>query len=405
MLEIRMFGGFSIKYRGADVSDAINRSKRLRAMLAYLIAHQGREISQGEIIEALWQDDEIENPANTLKTILHRLRSALSGLGIANVASCISYRRGAYAWTPCVPCYVDAHEFEKTFSEAEASKKDGERRAQLYAEAAALYKGGFLPKNALDPWVVPLDGYYRSKFITAVNSAADYFLEHGRASDVVPLCRGAVNVDPYEEHFHSSLIRALIADGRQQQALEHYDYVSALFFNKFGVNLSGELTELYKEVVKSSNKTETNLSVIIDGLREDSVDSGCFYCEYEPFRTIYRLEARSAARSGQVVYICLLTLSDARGKKPKPGTLAKSMDRLRETVIQTLRHGDLFTRYSVNQYLVMLPATSFETGNMVMRRVAAAFRRENGRGTTVLSYTLQPIVPAALEAARLSDIL
>jgi two-component SAPR family response regulator len=400
VLEIRMFGGFFIKNGAADISGSINRSKRLRAMLAYLIANAGREVSQSELIDALWPEEEVENPANTLKTILHRLRAALSGLGLgeAEAASCVSYKRGAYAWTPCVPAFVDAHEFDRLCAEADACAGDGEKRARLCVRAAGLYKGGFLPKSAHDSWAVPLDGYYRSKFVGAVCFAADYLLASGRAQEVIPLCRGGIKIEPYEEHFHSCLIRALVDAGHQQQALEHYDYVTELFFAKFGVNLSRELTDLYKEVVKSSKNTESNLSVIIESLKEDSGDAGCFYCEYEPFRTIYRLEARAAARSGQVVYICLLTLSRAKGRDPKESTLARSMERLRGTVMQTLRHGDLFTRYSVSQYLVMLPATSFESGDMVMRRVSDAFRRDNPRAPVVLSYTLQPIVPAAFDA-------
>jgi DNA-binding SARP family transcriptional activator len=394
-----MFGEFSIKNNanGVDVSESINRSKRLRAMLAYLVSHSGHEVSQDELIDALWPDENIENPANTLKTILHRLRNALSGLGIKNAAKCVSYKRGAYAWTPNEPTFVDALEFDKLCIEADTTPYGDEQRAMLYLRAAELYKGGFLPKNTLDHWVVPLEGYYRSKFVGAVCFTADYLLAKGRYAEVIPLCRNGVKIDPYEEHFHYCLIRALIYAGHQQQALEQYDYVTELFFNKFGVNLSGELTELYKEVVKSSKSPESNLSVIIDDLKESAGEVGCFYCEYEPFRTIYRLEARAAARSGQVVYICLLTLADAKGKKPKAATVSKFMERLRETVLQTLRHGDLFTRYSINQFLVMLPATSFETGDMVMRRVSDAFRRENARTSVILTYTLQPIMPTALE--------
>jgi DNA-binding SARP family transcriptional activator len=403
VLEIRMFGEFTIKYKEFDISDTINRSKRLRTMLAYLITHKGREVSQDDLIEVLWPDEEIENPANTLKTILHRVRAAIAQLGVENGQSFITYQRGAYSWAPTVPCFVDVHEFERLSTEAERCVADEERRAELYKSAAQLYRGDFLPKNSLDFWVVPLGSYYRSKFIKAVCEASDYLASNGRNEEVIPLCRNGINIDPYEEYFHLNLIRALIASGHQQQAIDHYDYVTDLFFNKFGVNPSHELTALYKDVVKSSKKTEVNLRVIIDDLKEDVVDSGCFYCEYEPFRTIYQLEARSAARSGTVVYVCLLTLSDARGNKPKQSVLNKSMDKLRTTIMLLLRHGDLFTRYSVNQYLVMLPTTSFETGNMVMRRISDAFRRENPKLPAVLSYTLHPIIPAALAQQSVLD--
>jgi tetratricopeptide (TPR) repeat protein len=231
-------------------------------------------------------------------------------------------------------------------------------------------------------------------FTKAVCCAADYLASVGRNEELIPLCQNAIKIDPYEEYFHQSLIRALIAAGRPQQAMEHYDYVNELFFSKFGVNPSHELTALYKDIVKYSKKSEVNLRVIIDELKEDTDNTGCYYCEFEPFRVIYQLEARAAARTGLVVYVCLLTLSDARGNQPKLAVLNKAMEKLRGTITSSLRQGDLFTRYSVNQYLAMLPATSFETSDMVMRRIVNCFRRENPKIPAIISYTIHPIIPA-----------
>ena len=396
MLEIRMLGEFSIKYGDADISGIINRSKRLRTLFAYLITHSNREVSQDELIDVLWPDENIENPANTLKTILHRARSAVSELGVENAHSYISYRRGAYSWTPIEPCLVDIHEFERLCLSGEKSSRDNTSKIENIIKAIELYKGDFLPKNALDHWVIPLFSYYRTRFTTAVHDATTYFTAAGRNEEIIPLCQKGITIDPYEEYFHQSLILAYVATGRQQQAMEHYDYVTALFFNKFGVNPSQELTALYREVVKSSQKTEANLRIIIEDLKEEQAGAGCFYCEYEPFRTIYQLEARAAARSGQVVYICLITISNTQGEQAKNKAFTKIMAKLKETITLNLRHGDLFTRYSVNQYLTMLPTTSFESSDRVMKRIADTFRRENPRSPVVLSYMLHPVVPPEL---------
>jgi len=397
VLEIRMLGEFSIKNGNADISGTINRSKRLRTLFAFLITNNHREVSQDELIDILWPDENIENPANTLKTILHRARTAVAALGVENAHSYISYRRGAYSWTPDEPCFVDIHEFDRLCSFGEKSGKDNAGRIENLVNAIELYKGDYLPKNSLDHWVVPLFSYYRTKFATAVHDTTTYFASVGRHEDIIPLCQKGIIIDPYEEYFHQTLILAYVATGRQQQAMEHYDYVTALFFNKFGVNPSPQLTALYREVVKSSQKTEANLRVIIQDLREEQAGAGCFYCEYEPFRTIYQLEARAAARSGQVVYICLLTLSSAQDEQIKNKAFTKAMTKLKETITLTLRHGDLFTRYSVNQYLVMLPTTSFESSDRVIKRIADTYRRENPRSPVVLTYMLHPVVPPELD--------
>lgn len=400
MLEIRMLGDFSIKTKNADISDMINRSKRLRAMLAFLIANQNREVSQEALVEVLWPNEDIENPANTLKTILHRARTALGELGIKDAAKCITYRRGAFSWTPTVPCFVDIAEFERLFAQAEAGDVTPDERAELYLQAAALYTGDFLPKNALEMWAIPLSGYYRTRFITAVCNAADYLISCNRYEEVVPLCRQSITIDPYEEHFHMCLIRALVACGNRRQAVEHYDYVTALFFGKFGITPSQELTALYTEIVRTSREPEINLRLIVEDLAEKDANRGCFFCEYEQFRTVYRLEARAAARNGQVVYICLMTIADALGHQPKLPVLNRAMERLKGTVTSSLRNGDVFTRYSVNQYLAMLPTNSFESSDSVMRRISDTFRRDNPKLAVILSYSLHPVIPAELAGER-----
>jgi DNA-binding SARP family transcriptional activator len=393
MLKISMLGEFSMKYGENDISDTINRSKKMRTLLTYLITFKEREVSQDELIEALWPDESIDKPANTMKTMLHRARAALKQLGIDSGHELISYKSGAYAWTPSVPCSVDVDEFSKLLDEAEKSGISEEERADYLIAACSVYKGDFLPKNSFDMWVVPMASYFRSKYLHAACTAADLLEAQKRYDDVVSLCQSAVAIDPYEEYLHRALIRALVAAGRQQQAMAHYDYVTELFFSRFGITPTAELTALYKDIVKTSKKVETNLTVILDSLAENENDKGCYFCEYEFFRNIYQLEARSAARTGQVVYVCLLSVGDARGHQPQQNVLNRAMFKLREVVTLSLRHGDVFTRYSVCQYLVMLPTNSYETGSMVMRRICDRFRRENPKMPVVLSHALMPVVP------------
>lgn len=48
----------------------------------------------------------------------------------------------------------------------------------------------------------------------------------------------------------------MLDTGAQQAALTHYEYVVDLFYSEFGINLSDALTDLYKEIIKTSNGIE-----------------------------------------------------------------------------------------------------------------------------------------------------
>ena len=141
---------------------------------------------------------------------------------------------------------------------------------------------------------------------------------------------------------------------------------------------------------------EMNLEIIKEKLAEEP-SAGCFYCEFEFFKAIYRLEARSAARTGQSVYIGLLTLMNASGNDlPNQKTMNRVMDALYSTIRRTLRRGDIFTRYSLNQYLIMLPTTTFETSNMVMERLKRAYRKEFPNTPVQLIGRTTPVTPDEL---------
>ena len=116
ILKVNMLGEFSITYGDNVINDGINRSKKLWMLLQYLITFHKREISQNELIELLWPNEEATNPANTLKTLSYRVRSMLEELGFEDGSKLVVYRRGTYAWDPPMPCVIDVEIFDELCS-------------------------------------------------------------------------------------------------------------------------------------------------------------------------------------------------------------------------------------------------------------------------------------------------
>ena len=393
-IKVNMLGEFSISYGGKIINDQLNRSKKLWTLLEYLIFFRKREVSQNELIELLWPEgEEVTNPANTLKTLLYRVRAMVEELGFVDGSQVVVYRRGAYAWSPSIPSEIDIETFDELCAKAEMPNVSKNERLEHMMNAIRIHKGDFLPKSELESWVVPINTYYRSQYVKLVSRTIELLQDAGRDEDIIDVCQKAIIIDPYEELFHLSMINSLVNTGKQQQALSHYGYVMELFFNKFGITPSEELTTLYKKVVKTSNHTEFDLRVIKDNLQEEHIGSGCFFCEYEFFKNIYQLEARTAARTGQSVFLCLITVSGISNKKLEQKLLNKTMEKLKDVISHSLRSGDVFTRYSVSQYLTMIPTTNYENGNMVMQRILKTFRKENAKSPVILKYTLQPLSP------------
>ncbi|MBR6637264.1 MAG: SARP family transcriptional regulator, partial [Lachnospiraceae bacterium] len=123
--------------------------------------------------------------------------------------------------------------------------------------------------------------------------------------------------------------------------------------------------------------------------------TGAFYCEYEFFKDIYRLEARSAERTGNSIYLCLMTITTPSGNQPPLNNLNKAMDKLKTCIFNSLRSSDIFSRYSVSQYILMLPTTSYESGERVLKRIAGEFQKANSNDRIILQYKLQPLEPVS----------
>ncbi len=394
VLKIRMLGEFSISYKNKSVNDQNSRSKKLWTLLEYLITFRDKAVSQNELIDLLWAEDEtIENPTNTLKTILYRVRALLDELDYIDSKRIITYSRGTYAFNPSIPVEVDVDQFEEHCKASALPGLSVSEKTDALIQAVTIYKGDFLPKSAHEPWAVPINTYYHSMYVNAVLEVISLLSDEARWEEILEICQRAISIDTYIEPFHQYLIRALMETNQQQAAISHYDYVTNLFYTQLGISPSEELAALYKLVKQTSNDTELDLNIIKKTLREQEEITGAFYCEYEFFKDLYRIEARSSARNGQSICIALLTVTDQYGGKPSQKVLNNAMRMLAEAVQCSLRRGDIYTRYSISQFLVMISTVSFESGTMVIERILKKFRTEHPKATIRINYKLQPLDP------------
>ena len=388
---IQMLGGFSITIGPNSISDKNNRSKKPWMLLEYLIAFRDRELSQNELIDLLWPEDDSDNPAGALKTLMFRVRKLLADLNFTD-REMIIQRRGTYAWNPDLGCTVDIDVFETLCNQAHDEKLSNPEKIQCYLDAIEVYKGDFLPKSSLEPWVIPLNTYYHTLYLKVVHEVTDLLAQTEHYDTIVEICQHALQIEAFDEPLHYKLINALYKSGNSHGALEQYNNTMNQFLNQFGITPSDELKSLYKEITKTSKSVTTDISIIKENLREDSRMPGAFFCEYEFFKDIYRLECRAAERSGDSLFLCLFTLSTAKGDVPPLKHLSRAMETLKYAIQYSLRRGDVFSRYSVSQYILILPTATYENAEMVMKRATNRFHKEYPRKDIFLSYSAQPLL-------------
>lgn len=394
IVKVQMLGGLNLYVDGSPLSDKSERSKQLKSLLAYLLIRRFDHVSQERLIQVLWPEENSDNPANALKNLIYRLRQLLIKNDLLKDIECINCKGGTYSWNNEITCTIDAEELDNLCKEAADLHQTSSVRIEKYLKALNLYKGGFLSDFCYDEWVIPLTSYYQNIYMTCLYEAVQLLILEERYNDIVNICEQALANEPYEESIHEILLKALVKLGKKNKALEHYEYISQKFYKDLGVKLSQSIRDLHKELVKSLNNVETDLSVIKDELQETNQFGGAFFCDYEIFKHLFRLEARTAERAGQSVFICLMTIAGSQTMMPTKEVLLSAMERLKEVVMKSLRKGDVFSRFSTAQYVLMLPTTSYENGEMVLNRILDNFKKAYKNPNIKVKVTLEPIVSA-----------
>lgn len=390
VVRIQTLGQFSVSIGGNSIDNKANQAKKPWSILQYLITFRNRDITSNELIELIWSDDQSANPGGALKTLVFRSRKLLEPLGIPP-QNLVIQRRGSYAWNPEYQTLVDADEFEALCLRA-AAEGTGEEQLSLYRQAIDLYKGDFLPKSSWEPWVVPISARYHSLYLQAVHKVIELLTSFGDWEEIAGLCEKAIRIEPFDEDLHYSRIYALYSAGKQSQALEHYKQTIDSFYNEFSITPSERLKDLYKIIRDEEHGVTTDLSIIQESMQEQQKADGAYYCEYSVFRDIYQLEQRAIERTGDSIYLCLLTVRTANGELPKASVMVRAMDALGRAISGSLRRWDVYARYSIAQYIVLLPTASYENGCSVMKRIAASFKKEYTRKDLAINYSLQSVL-------------
>ena len=389
---VKTLGGFSITVDGKEISDNNNQSKKPWSLLEYLVVFQKKDISVNELIETIWPDDPGVNPGGALKTLMFRSRKLLDPLGIPPQRLLVQ-QRGSYSWTQDIPTVMDIDQFEAICLQVLGSTSDtGDQTLSLCLEGLSLYKGDFLPKAEYESWVIPISTYYHSLYQKLVYRTIELLLAREDYGQITSVCQTAIGIEPFDEEFHYYLVYALYKDNHTNQAVEHYNHTLDLFYNEFSISPSDRFKELYKTIRSKEQGINTNLDAIQEALREEA-SSGAFYCEFPVFQDLYQLERRAIERTGDSIYLCLLTVTDQSGQTPKGTVLNRAMEHLSNAIRDSLRCSDVYTRYSISQYLILLPTVTSEKGGMVLQRITGNFRKRYSRRDLEVDYKLQPVLP------------
>ena len=225
----------------ADVPGA-----RLRALLVALALEPGHVVPKATLIDWIWGEHPPADAANALQRLVSRLRKALPDGVVEGQTDGYRLR--------IEPDAVDAVRFERLLARRRSAARHDEdpRRLRLLREALALWRGpalqdvGLQESPAFDAAVTRLERLR----LAAIEDRFEAELSVGNGAELVAELTDLVAAHPVRERLAAALMRALVAAGRDTEALLAYQRTREALADALGVDPSPELSALHVALLR-----------------------------------------------------------------------------------------------------------------------------------------------------------
>ncbi|HEX3833067.1 MAG TPA: BTAD domain-containing putative transcriptional regulator [Solirubrobacteraceae bacterium] len=239
-MEVRLFGELEAVRDGVAVPV---RGAKQRALLALLALHRGKPVSVDRLIDNLWDEGQVTNPANALQAQIGQLRRSLGTAAIVTTEAGYALEVG--------PDDVDVVRFEKLVATGRRLVEQGEvaLASTTLGEALALRRGEPLAEFAYAGFADVDRAHLDELIVVAVEARAGADLALGLHGELVEELEALCRDHPLRERLWELLILALYRGGRQAEALSAYTQARDRLVEELGIEPGPALRELQARVL------------------------------------------------------------------------------------------------------------------------------------------------------------
>lgn len=343
-----------------------------------------------ELVDTLWEGEEVNNPIGALKNLVYRLRNILKKNW--KDIEFIHTINGAYRWNNDIPLVLDVELFENYYEKA-LKEVDQALKVKNFKEAIYLYKGALLPKLYSQRWVVTMSVYCHSIYLKATKKLLKLLMKEEHYDEMEKICNKTLRIENLDEDIYIYFITAMVKQKQYKAAKEHYQKAIETLYENLGVEPSMELMEVHKEILKETNRPSSKIEEIITEIEEEASNhhQGAYFCDIGILKEMYHIEKRRIKRHGITACVILITLLPNQEISLQSEHYVKmksaAMTSLKKTLHKVLRSSDVASKYSDNQYIVLLLTVEKETYQLVVQRIQEGFLKEHKKNNAILQFS------------------
>lgn len=251
MVEIRALGPLEATRDGEGI--ALGGPKQ-RAVLALLIAADGRALPDDVLIDEVWPDGDGQGTRRTLQTHISNLRRAIGSDAVERAGDGyqLDLDRGA----------VDVWRFEDRLGALLGADTDPERseeRAAELREVLSLWRGQPYAGAATSPRLEEEQHRLEELRLTATEARIDAELTAGAPAGTLDELDSLCREHPLRERLRVLHMLALYRSGRQVEALEVYRQTREHLAAEIGIEPGPELQRLHRLVLQQDPSLQADL--------------------------------------------------------------------------------------------------------------------------------------------------
>lgn len=376
---VQMLGGFSITV-GDEKLDLGSNSKANFLKLTEIVLLRGMGgVSKRDLIDGIFGHKSLLDENNSLNNLLHQARTQLKKAGMPG-RKIIDGKRGVYAPenNPDYEYILDVQEFEDVCLKAKSEQKD-DKKLYYYQKAFGIYGGELLPEFATDYWVILESVRLKRLYDDVVDFLGKHYKEAEDFEALFDLYDKANKIYP-DNGWQIEMIDALILRKEYKTAYELYTKCAHYYQDELEVPIPDALRSCYERL-------SDNVRVVTDDIRQIQANIirkdeklksemgtrkiGAYLCPFTSFIDVYHVLRRNLERRGSSIFMMLCTLVDYEGKPiQNQEKLNARAEILQQSLSEGLRKGDVYTKYSSSQYLILLIGTKREDCAIIYQRLS-----------------------------------
>ena len=423
----RLLGGFSLSYQGVELPIPANPQTKGMQLLCMLLKAGPQGVERKYLINFLQgEGGDWEKGLNNLRQRIFLLRKIL-GRAHFPEGKYISFQDGRYYFSQEYEWENDTDYLDELIGRLRKGGLTEEETWDIQWEYCQSYKGEFLPMLGGEAWAAQEAAYYQKWYFQCVSSLSGHLKEAGEYEKLLSLCTMASRIHPYDE-WQTVQIDCLMAMNRYREALRVYEEASDIFYEELGVNTLDQTVAKYRNREGQMYFLANAMTGVKDVLAEDGRPPGAYQCSYPSFLDMYRILARMEERTGMASTLMICTLGadgTGGGKDAAPGRkerasagrmsvtgagrinadgpgrinadrpggdearLEERMEALRNLLAGGIRSGDVYTRYSSRQFLVLLTDATIEQGHGIAERLERKWEETYGHKEGCIEFEVQ----------------